>query len=326
MDKLGVLLCGGPFSDNDFHSFYYNNTQINFYNTSQRYDSSEIKVIIGYRLTRELLQSLPNLALVHIPFAGVDILDLSMIKERGIPLSNSHTNAKAVAEFAVTLLFSLVKQIPKFDKDLRKGIWGGRWKKNILDDLYGSTVTILGFGSIGKEIAYMLKPFGIKVFAIKRSLRGDEEKYKDVVYEFGTKEDLIKFLGESDSLIISVPLTKDTEGMVNYHVLDALGNGYLVNISRGGVVNEEDVFNYLKDKRLKGAALDVWWKYPKKGETVSYPSRFPFWELDNVIMTPHTAGVTHSFLEKTKEEIISILKDMTYNRLPKNLVDLSKEY
>ncbi len=326
MDKLGVLLCGGPFSDNDFHSFCYNDTQINFYNTSQRYNPFEIKVIVGYRLTRELLQSLPNLALVHIPFAGVDLLDLSIIKERGIPLSNSHTNAKAVAEFAVTLLFSLVKQIPKFDKDMRNGIWGGRWKKNVLDDLYDSTVTILGFGSIGREIAYMLKPFGIKLFAIKRALTGDEEKYKDVVHKFGTKEDLVEFLGQSKALIISVPLTKETEGVVNRHILDALGNGYLVNISRGGVVNEEDLFDYLKNKRLKGAALDVWWKYPRKDESISYPSKFPFWELDNVIMTPHTAGVTHSFLRKTKEEIISILKDMTHNRLPKNLVDFSKEY
>ncbi len=326
MDKLGVLMCGGPFSDNDFHSFYYNDTQISFYNTSQEYDPSEIKVIIGYRLTRELLQSLPNLALVHIPFAGVDILDLSMIRERGIPLSNSHANAKAVAEFAVALFLSLVKNIPKFDKDLRGGIWGGRWKKNILDDLYGSTVTILGFGSIGREIAYMLRPFGLKVFAIKRTLTGDIEHYKDVVHRFGTKEDLIEFLKESDALIISIPLTKETEGMVNRHILDALGNGYLVNISRGKIVNEEDLFNYLKDGKLKGAALDVWWKYPKRDNPDSYPSNYPFWELDNVIMTPHTAGVTHSFLEKAKEEIFSILKDMTYNKLPKSLVDLSKEY
>ncbi len=326
MEKFGILICGGPFRKDDFTPFSFNGKRVDFYSLSSDYNPSEIKVIVGYKLTRELLWSLPNLALIHIPFAGVDIVDLSIVKERGIPLSNSHTNAKAVAEFTITLLFSLIKKIPFLDKYMRKGEWKGRWEKDILNDFWGMSVTILGFGAIGREIACMLKPFGMKIFAVKRKLGEEVEGYKHIVDKFGTKKDLITFLNESNALVVSIPLTSHTENLISEEILEALGYGYLVNISRGKIIQEEVLYRYLKEGKLKGAALDVWWNYPKKGDAFAYPSQFPFWELDNVILTPHTAGVTYSFLQSAKEEIINIIKDLIVGKLPKNLVDLSQGY
>ncbi len=326
MDNFGVLILKGPIKKEMLESYPFDGARVKFYTKDEDYNPADIKLIIGYRITKELLWSLPNLKLIYIPFAGVDILDLSLIRERGVPLANSHTNARAVSEFAITLLFSLVKKISELDRYMRKGIWKGRWEGDILDDLYGSTVTILGFGSIGKEIARMLDPFGMDIFAIKRSLDGTERKAYPWVKEFGTQDRLLEFLNLSDILIISLPLTKKTEGAISKEALDALGYGYLVNISRGKIVDEEKLYIYLKEGKLKGAAIDVWWNYPKKGDLSVYPSKFPFWELDNVIMTPHTAGVTHSFLNGVKEEAISIVKNLIQGRMPDTLVDLNREY
>ncbi len=326
MGDLGVLILKGPIKKEMFKSSSFNGASVKFYTPDEDYDPSEIGLIIGYRINRELLWSLPNLKLIYIPFAGVDILDLSLIKERGVPLANSHTNARAVSEFAVTLLFSLVKKIPAFDRYMRKGIWKGRWEGDILDDLYGSTVTILGFGSIGKEIAHMLSPFGMDIFAIKRTLSGREREDYPFIKEFGTQDRLLEFLKLSNILIVSLPLTKETEGLIGREALDALGYGYLVNISRGRIVDEEKLYRHLKEGKLKGAAIDVWWNYPKGKNLNVYPSKFPFWQLDNVVMTPHTAGVTYNFLDRIKDEAISLINGLIHGKLPDTLVDLDREY
>ncbi len=329
MEKIGVLILGGPFKKDElekgFNTAFPEYKNVKFYDTKDNFNPQEIYLIIGYKITKELLDKFPNLKLVHVPFAGIDILNLDIVREKNIPVSNSHTNAKAVAEFAVSLYFSLVKEIPLLDKYMRKGIWKGRWEKTTLDDIYGRTITILGFGAIGKEIAHMLRPFGVKLYAVKRNIKPEDKL--SFLEDIGNTKRIIEFLEKSDSLIISLPLTKETENIIGEKELNALGRGYLVNISRGKIINEAILFKYLQDNKLKGVALDVWWKYPKRENPETYPSQFPFWELENVIMTPHTAGVTPNFLSKAKEETVRIIKKIATGELPnENLVNLDLGY
>lgn len=329
MKKIGALLCGVPFSKDSLEreALDINDVKINFYDSNEEFDPDSIEIIIGYKIDNSLMDQLPNLKLVHVPFAGVDILDLSIFRGREhIYLSNSHVNSHAVSEYAVTLLFALVKRIPEFDRYMRKKIWKGRWMGDVLDGLRGKTLTILGFGAIGKEIAKRIKPFGINIKGIKREIKEEDKKYLSIVDELGKSEDLKRFLTISDYLIVSVPLTKQTIGIVGEEELDALGRGYIVNISRGKVVDETALFSHLSDGRLMGAALDVWWIYPKGDMRDIYPAHLPFWDLDNVIMSPHTAGFTEDFIRESRKESISNVVKIAKGELPINLVNIGFEY
>ena len=327
--RIDVLFCGGPFQKEDLKKALSTSedVEVSVYSTDENYDPSSIKIIVGYKVDKVLLDSLPNLKLVHVPFAGVDILDLSIFYGRNIYISNSHTNAKAVAEFAVSLLFSLVKKIPEFDRYMRKGVWKGRWERERLDDFMDRSVTILGFGAIGKEISKMLAPFGMHIRAIKRNIYEEDKKFLNILEGLGTQERLLEFLEKSDYLIVSLPLTRETHEIIGEKEMDALGRkGFIVNISRGKVINEEILFRRLKENRLRGAALDVWWVYPRRANPNPYPAHFPFWELDNVIMTPHTAGFTKNFVTLTLKETVEIIKNMANDILPSYIIDITREY
>lgn len=260
-------------------------------------EKDKIEVFIGGFVDIESIEKAKNLKLIQVPYAGVDTLPFEIIKQKGIIVSNAHENALTVAEHGFALLLTLSKNIVLHDRDLRKGIWHG-WMANEPNfEIFGKTLGIIGLGAIGREMAKRAKAFGMNVIGTKKDINKDIELIKDFVDEIYPMDKLDEVIKKSLFIFVSVPLTKETENLISEKELNLMKDKYLINISRGKVVNEEALYNALKNGILKGAAIDVWYIYPKNKEK-TYPSKYPFHELDNIVMTPHSAGFTFESVQR----------------------------
>ena len=241
---------------------------------------------------RDFLECSKKLKFVQIPFSGTDRIAVRALKKKGIVVANSHENALTVAEHGMLLLLSLTKRAVLQDRDLRKGIWQGFVARDPNTEVYGKTLGIIGLGSIGQEMARRAKSFGMRVIGTKRDPNKGREKLAEIVDEIYSPSDLDTVIKESAFVFLSLPLSKRTEGLIGERELKLMKGKYLINISRGKVVEEEALYHALKNKVLTGAAIDTWYVYPQTGTTFAFPSRYPFHQLDNVIMSPHSAGYT----------------------------------
>lgn len=275
----------------------------------------EAKALITNMISKEELDSAKNLGFIQVPFAGVDTFNLDEIFKHGIMIANVHSNATSVAEFAFSLVFALAKDLVRCDKDLRNGYWHGWVGREPNVELEGKTICIVGFGSIGRKIAEFAEAFGMKVIGVKKTLETIAHDY-----EMYGQDNLLKAVAKADFVVSALPLTPETKDIFNKEVFEAMRGKYFVNIGRGAVVNEQDLFIALKNKVLKGAAIDTWWVYPDQPMQFCYPSKYPFWELDNIIMTPHGAGQSDQSVYKMwKDTAINILRFLNGER-PKNLI------
>lgn len=285
----------------------------------------DITVFIGGFIDKDSIKIAKNLKLIQVPYAGVDTIPFDIVREKKVIVSNVHENALTVAEHGFALMLALSKSIVIHDRDLRQSIWHG-WMANEPNfEIYGKTLGIIGLGAIGREMAKRAKAFGMKVVGTKRDINKDFDKIKDYIDEIYPMEKMVEVIKKSLFIFISLPLTKDTENLISEKELNLMKDKYLINISRGKVINEEALYNALKNKTLKGAAIDVWYIYPKPNEK-AYPSKFPFHELDNIIMTPHSAGFTIESVERnwlfTFKNIIKFAKGEKID----NIVDPERMY
>jgi phosphoglycerate dehydrogenase-like enzyme len=179
----------------------------------------------------------------------------------------------------------------------KRGEWPkDRWERFNPRELRDSTVGIVGYGSIGRQVARLLQPFGARVLAVKRDvMRPEDTGYTpegwgdpegDMVLRLYPPEALRSMFKECDFVVVAAPLTPQTRGMVNAEALSALRpTAFLVDVSRGGVVDHTALLAALRDRKIAGAALDV---YPEE----PLPPESPLWKLSNVILTPHISGNT----------------------------------
>jgi phosphoglycerate dehydrogenase-like enzyme/ribonuclease HI len=294
----------------------------------QKKQISKAEVIVGGELTEEDLRIAKNLKLFQIPFAGVDKVNLEVFKKfPKIMICNTHGNNHAVSEHAICLLLALSKNLVNNDRDLRKGKWHGFVTKETTIQLHGKNLGIIGLGSIGLEIAKKALSFGMNIYAIKRSFQKGEKLDKKYGLTFlGDHEQLEYVIEKSDFIIIAVPLTAKTENMINGNILKLMKGKFIINIGRGNVINEKALYQNLKNGNLAGAAIDTWYQYPNKSHREVIPSKYPFHELSNIIMTPHNAGYSDRAIE---ENILSVYKNIVrvfYGEEPKNKVNISEGY
>ncbi|GAH56597.1 unnamed protein product, partial [marine sediment metagenome] len=175
----------------------------------------EVEVAIGGTFSKGDLEQAKKLKLIQIPFAGVDKLDFDLYKNcQGIYICNIHSNRTAVAEHAFSLILVIAKNIVNNDRDLRLGKWHGFATKEPTIQLRGKSLGVIGLGSIGWEIAKIGYALGMKVFALKRKIKEKDLKKKNVLEFLGEKKDLEKVIKESDFVVIVVPLTRETKGLI----------------------------------------------------------------------------------------------------------------
>ncbi|WP_186766970.1 2-hydroxyacid dehydrogenase [Devosia ginsengisoli] len=232
-----------------------------------------------------------GLKLLQVPGIGWD-----GVKVEHVPASASIANVAgheiAVAEYCLAQMLDWCHRLRAADAEFRAGSWArsSRYGGGPHRELRGSTVGIIGYGGIGRELARMLKALGVRVVAANRSASA----FDDLVDAGFALADIPAMLEQCNFAIVAAALTPQTEGLIGQEALEALGpDGVLVNVARGPVVAEQALYDSLADGRLGGAVIDVWYRYPDRLDAADRaPSRFDFAALPNVVMTPHISGWT----------------------------------
>lgn len=232
----------------------------------------------GTEVTKEVINA-SNLKIIGRAGAGLDNIDIPAAEKKGIQIVNSPEAATiAVAELVMGSMISLMRKIPHAHNSMRAGKWErSRFMGN---ELYGKTLGIIGFGRIGREIALRARAFGMQVLVYDPHITMED------VREFNAKySELDNLMKESDIITLHIPLVEGTKNMIDEGRIELMKkNAIIINISRGGIINENSLHIALKENRIKGAVLDVFENEP--------PEDSPFLGLDNVVLTPHLGAYT----------------------------------
>jgi phosphoglycerate dehydrogenase-like enzyme len=278
------------------------------------------KVLIAGRPSHEEMAAFPDLETLIVPWIGIPPETLELVKKfPKLNLHNLHHNAQPTAEMAVALLLSGAKRIIPYDQALRAHDWRLRYHRpsDILL-LAGKNALILGYGEIGRRIGTALEGLGLDVSFIRRRLGGDEPT---TVYPISALEGL---LPETDFLILALPLTGETEGLIGEKQLRLLpSSAVLVNIARGKIVDEAALYKALNEKWIFGAGLDVWFNYPSTEEERigTPPGEYPWHTLENLVLSPHRAGHVRETEKLRMSALAELLNQAAQGKQIPNKVD-----
>ena len=285
----------------------------------------DAQILVGWRPELELLESLPELKLVLNPGAGVQHHfpeRAALFQARGIELCNGHGNAGFTAEHGFGMLLTLSRRMLEHDRWMREGRWRTGDKEAPARSLRGMKVGLAGYGHIGRKMATLLQAFGAEPLVMNRTGLCEDG------FEAFPSSESGAFAAKADSVIVSLPLTPQTKGMIGRDFLEQLGeDGLLVNIGRGEVVEEKALYRALVEGVISGAALDTWYEYSPEPDEQGrkYPYMQPFHELDNVLLSPHRAASPFGDLERW-EDILDNLRRFVEGEPLRNRVDLNEGY
>jgi phosphoglycerate dehydrogenase-like enzyme len=254
---------------------------------------ADAEVLVVGGLSSDLAAAAKRLRLVHAPGAGYEAIALDALPP-GVLVANTFHHGRSIAEHIIMVTLALTRDLRGSDTDLRAGRWRSpRYRRGAVrpGTLRGRTLGVIGLGEIGSEAARMASAFGMRTIAVRR--HAGRTPPDGVALDWvGGIDELPRLCAEADVVVVTVPLTAETAGLIGARELAAMGPGtLLVNVARGPVVDEDALYTALVERRIGGAALDVWWRYPDEAGRGS-PANRPFAELDNVVLTPHVSGVT----------------------------------
>jgi len=240
----------------------------------------------------KLLPSLKKARVFQTITAGTDHIPRDVLPEGAVVLSGSGATAHWIAEHVFALMLAAARDIVYHTVSMRNGEFH---QEAFLKPLDGATLGIVGLGHIGCEVAKRARCFNMRILGLNR--RGDRRCDVDWVGRIFERPDFEKVLRESDYLVVSVALTPETKGLIGRDEFSLMKkDAVLVNVARGKIIDLEALYEHLKANPEFKAALDVWWKYPRRGERFAQP--LPIEKLDNVVMTPHIAPKVPGFFER----------------------------
>lgn len=263
----------------------------------ESYSDVEVIAINKLALNNRVLDKLPNLRFVQIMATGYDNVDLEACKDRGIQVCNVRDySTDSVAQHVFALLLALTNKVEYHWQMAREGIWSREPKFTFytpsIPELKGKTMGIIGMGRIGHNVAEIALAFGMEVITYTRS----PEKIGIDQVRFKEMDELVK---ESDVISLHLPLTDDSQYLVDQSFLDQMKDeAYLINTARGGLIDEEALYNALHEKKIKGAGLDVLTKEPPRAD-------HPLLTLSNCIVTSHMAWASLD----ARKKLIDIASD-----------------
>lgn len=244
----------------------------------------------------------PGLKLIQVPGTGYDGIDFSCVPQ-GVAVCNAYGHAEGMAEYVLLGMLVWCHRFYAADRAFRQGSWeySGRLNGPVNEELYGKTLGIVGFGSIGRALAERAKPLGMQVIAINRTPR----EVPTCVDEWAGLDELDRLLPRLDYIVVAAALGPETQGLISGAQFERMKpSAVLINVGRGPVVAEGALFEALKSRRIRGATIDVWYgDYPSKDHPRPAPGTYPFHELDNLCMTPHTSGWTTGMVDRRWSEI-----------------------
>lgn len=264
-------------------------------------------VFVGGRFPAHLAEAADRLRLVHVAGAGTDKIAFDALGP-DVQVANTFHHEQSIAEYIVATAVLLRRQFLTQDRALRTG----RWATSVYDRsiaqpaaLTGARIGFVGFGHIGRRAWEVLRVMGAEGAAVTGS--GSLDAAAEGLQWAADTGDLGRLMSWSDVVVVSAPLTERTVGMIGAGELRSLGaDGVLINVGRGPLVAEDALYEALSNGVIGGAAIDVWYQYPD-GSGQGAPSRLPFEQLPNVLMTPHSSGVTgHTFTGRVDDIVANI--------------------
>jgi phosphoglycerate dehydrogenase-like enzyme len=254
---------------------------------------AEALITLGFD---EVLPPLPDLRLIQLPVAGLDQVRLDLVPA-GCPVCNVFEHEIGIAEYVLAAMLHLTVGLAARSARFKAGSWadsplqGGPARR----ELAGQTVGCIGYGHIGRAVAGRTRAFGMRVISLTASGRAGEPAPELALGPDG----LPRLLDAADFVVVACPLTDRTRGLIGMAEFDRMRPGaVLINVARGAIVDEPALFEALRARRIGGAVLDTWYRYPRAAEPAVRPANLPFDELDNVIMTPHCSGWTEGLMPR----------------------------
>ena len=255
------------------------------YDIAAREQIDGIIVRIG-EIDATVIDASANLRVLSKNGIGVDNVDVAHATRKGIPVVNGrNSNSQSVAEHALGMMIALLKDFRRLDNSVRNGNWEKATYQGI--ELQGKHVGLIGFGGNGRALAKLLLPFGVRISAYDPYL--EDDAFFEGITRAATLDD---FVADIDILSIHCPRTQETENMVDAaRFAQMKSSAYLVNCARGGIVDETALVAALQFGDIAAAGIDVF-------DVEAPPKDHPLWQLSNVLLSPHIAGVTHESFER----------------------------
>lgn len=244
--------------------------------------------------TRDLTRAAPNLRWLQASMAGAgEVAKRAGLLETDVVVTTaSGVYSSPLAEFVLTAMLQHAKNFDRLRRDKAERIW----RQTHTGTLEDATLCIIGMGNIGREISRMARPFGMRVLGVKRTVREDDpaREHADELYATGRLHDA---LGEADYVAVTLPGTPETRHLVDEAAIRSMKSGaYFANVGRGAAVDEGALVEALKDGHLSGAALDVF-------EVEPLPAESPLWDLDNVIVSPHSTDMVPALINPRQTDL-----------------------
>ena len=263
--------------------------------TRDRIAEGHVLVLSGL-WSDDMLVDAANLSLIQVCAAGYDRFGLDALRARGVRLANgSGVNRNAVSDHAMALLLALARQVHTGRDRQREHVWRGMISDlgRREEELAGKTMLIYGLGSIGSRLAHLARAFDMTAIGIKRDVANHDGSADEV----RSPDRFLESLADADVVVLTCPLTVQTENLVDADALERMKPGaYLINVARGGCVNEPDLVAALERGAIAGAGIDTTREEPLAADS-------PLWDLENVLITPHTAGETRRY----EDNVVDIL-------------------
>ena len=281
----------------------------------------EAEIIFTISLRPDQLATTRNLRWIHAPTAAVHQFLFPELVDSDVILTNStEVHGPVVAEHVIALIFALAKKIPQATLMQQKHVWGkeAMWREGYFPrEIAGATLGLIGLGSIGRRVAVMASALGMRVIAVREHI---DKGAPDGVEAVFAPSELDKLLPQSDFVVMAAPLVSATQGLLNAERIALMKpDSFLINVGRGPQVDEAALASALRRRRIAGAALDVFEQEP-------LPPDSPLWNLDNLLITPHTAGLTAKLWDRHYDLFSDNLRRYVSRQPLRYVVDKRKGY
>ena len=288
-------------------------------------------VIIGWRCPTELLEAAENLELWIFPGVGVQRL-IEPFKQanqqRSVVLANCHGNTYATAQHAVALLLAALSKVIPHDRWMREGQWRKGDGDAVSVTLRNRRIGLLGYGGVNSKVHRFLSGFDVEFAVLRRHWEKETRPGNLRTIQRYNPDQLGRFMSHCDVVMAALPETPQTTGMIGGDELQQLGEtGFIVNVGRGSLIDESALFHALQDGVIAGAGIDVWYDYRPEPDAAGrkFPSRHPFHELENVVLSPHRAA-SPIYDPSRWDEVIEIVRRFVSGGELINVVDLQEGY
>jgi len=281
--------------------------------------ASEADVIVGGGIPLPAWPPVPKLKLFQIPWTGHEWTGPERMP-RGVPVCNCFEHESTIAEYVLAAMLEWQIGLRRMDAEFRASGWGQRSAVGggpLHRELRGATLGVIGYGHIGHEAAVRARAFGMRVVGIRRAAVDCPPELDWL----GTMERLDELLSTSDFVLVACGLNDQTRGLMNAARLARMkSGGVIINVARGAIIDEAALYAALRDRRIGGAIIDVWYNYPEAGKPNQWPSNHPFHELDNTICTAHESALTHEMHSRRMDFVAANLRRVEAGEEPLNLL------